>query len=139
MIFAIDRKFIFCYRRTRKKKGGEIFTMAQKSTISQLANTAKNRIRQGYGFRGNAALKIDPKRIYSAERTTVFSSDVVDCYRIYDAILRAEKSVESPLKLLIDYDYFERLGQEEKQRYIFKLSEAYISVKRQLEDKRGVK
>ena len=113
--------------------------MAQKSTISQLANTAKNRIRQGYGFRGNAALKIDPKRIYSAERTTVFSSDVVDCYRIYDAILRDEKSVESPLKLLIDYDYFERLGQEEKQRYIFKLSEAYISVKRQLEDKRGVK
>lgn len=121
------------------KKRGRNFYDGTKINYIATCKHGEEQNRQGYGFRGNAALKIDPKRIYSAERTTVFSSDVVDCYRIYDAILRAEKSVESPLKLLIDYDYFERLGQEEKQRYIFKLSEAYISVKRQLEDKRGVK
>ncbi len=81
----------------------------------------------------------DPKRIYVIEKSVVPALDEVDCYRIYDAILASEQGVESPLKMLIDYDYLNGLTAAERQRYIFKLSEAYVSVKRQLESKRGVK
>lgn len=71
--------------------------------------------------------------VYDKSGLSIFEE--TDCYRIY-AVLQEDDGA-SPISKLIDRQHFATLSPAEQQRYIFRLSEAYVFLKGQLENKQG--
>ena len=87
-----------------------------RSTLKQLAKSAKSRMRNGYfpdeGFgKGNIpSLEREERRVYEKVKN----------------ILDSEEPITNPLGLLIDDKVFERLSAPEKERYVLEISKIYI-------------
>lgn len=108
--------------------------MSRVVSLSALAADAKKRMNKGYGAKGDIGNFSKPARIFSFDRSAISLSKETDCYKIFEVL--ASDSDESPIVRLMDREYFDKLSPEQRQRYVFRLSEAYKTVKAQLKNNR---
>lgn len=97
------------------------------------ANEAKKRLASGY-FQKNEC--IINKQVYHTSGVDYLDEERM--YKIVMEIVDSDEVVINPLGRLMNKEYFESLDYASRQRYIFKLSEIYIKLKkRYLREKVG--
>lgn len=98
--------------------------MKQESILKQRAALAKRRLQSGYS--ATRRFGDVPINIINRVMTLVHNEDLV--IRICDYVQKDEE-LPNPISYFIDKESFINMTQEERQRYIFKVSEAYIFIK----------
>jgi hypothetical protein len=104
-----------------------------KSAMQSLASAAKNRLKRGYWNEiKEKRLEESPGRIKRADDVLTKEEEVY--YGKVKKILAESETavIINPIGRLMDKKYYAALSADEKQLYIFKLSEIYISVKRKI-------
>lgn len=102
----------------------------EKNSIQLLAVAAKKRMLNGYNsYIAADIVSKDNDKVITFEKSTLPISPETNCYKIYEAM---QENTINPLEKLIDKDYLSTLSPADRQRYIFRLSEAYINVKRKI-------
>lgn len=123
-------------------------------TIKQYAKEAKARFKNGFWKKYRDDLTIDiekarkagipinrVKEYYNAmvaESIKGFNEKREAFYKKVKKILESEGEVSNAIGRLTDKEQYERLNYEEKQRYILKLSEEYITAVERYKKEKGV-
>lgn len=105
----------------------------QGSTVKELASAARRRMLHGYTDANRFVCTAARK---NTEHLPLFQSDEI-LTKIYEIVQSGDEML-NPISQLIDKEYFASLTPEEQQRYVLKLSEAYICVKKFAEQARTV-
>lgn len=97
------------------------------NNYKELIFTTRRRLREKHSSpKSNTFLKIDKNNF----NPYAFDSLFVD--KTFNKIIEMENSSEviiNPLAQLIDYDFFDRLTDRDKERYILNLSSLYLEIK----------
>ncbi len=101
-----------------------------RNTLQELALQAKKRMCNGYSKPINSINVSASGKVITFEKSSLPINSETNCYKIYEALQSTD--TVNPLSRLIDKELLETLTPEQRQRYVFKLSEAYISVKHQI-------
>ena len=102
--------------------------------LKKLARQAKNRLSKRNYFNGKGELGVD-KSNFLAEYKLVLISNKEDekLYLKVKEILEENEDVINPIGRLVDSNKYQKLSNNDKERYIFNLAEKYKEMKKRFE------
>ncbi|MDR2047599.1 MAG: hypothetical protein LBP79_06900 [Clostridiales bacterium] len=109
----------------------------RKNTFQALALEAKNRLKHGYWNEIKEKRKQTEPSDRNKKRAAALLTKEEEAYYVRVKKILAESAeadavVINPIGRLIDKKYYAELSAEEKQQYVFRLSEIYISIKKKI-------